>query len=113
MATPKIPNPMERRHLIERDLEPARSIAIADLYLADGRATEAIVFFAKAGAQDRLEALVDQAVEDGDAFLLAQLTPVLERTPSADRWLRLAEHAEAAGKELYAEMARRHSRSAS
>jgi hypothetical protein len=111
LATPKIPNPMERRHLIERELEPSRSLAIADAYLADGRAPEAIAFLTKAGAQDRLESLAGEAVSEGDAFLLAQLALVLERPPSADRWTRLAEHAEAVGKLLYAEMARRHARS--
>jgi hypothetical protein len=111
LAKPKIPNPMERRHLIEREIDQERSLAIADAYLEDGRAAEAVIFLSKAGAEDRLEALAGDAVSEGDAFLLAQLAPVLARPPSAERWTRLAEQAEAAGKERYAEMARRHARS--
>jgi hypothetical protein len=111
LAKPNIPDPMERRHLIERELEPDRSLAIADVYLEAGRASEAVIFLSKAGAEERLEALAGEAVTEGDAFLLAQLAAVLVRPPSADRWTRLAENAEAAGKERYAEMARRHARS--
>jgi hypothetical protein len=37
MARGKLPNPLERRHLVERDLSPERSRAIAEAYLAEGR----------------------------------------------------------------------------
>ena len=111
MAKSSIPNPMDRRHLIEKDLDPAKSLALAEAYLADGRGSEAVVFFAKAGADDRLRALADQAVESGDAFVLAAVAAVWKDTPGVERWLKLADAAEAAGKERYAEMARRHARS--
>ena len=42
MARPKIPGPLERRHLIERELAPAQAIKTAEAYLAEGRAIEAV-----------------------------------------------------------------------
>ena len=103
---------MERRHLIEKDLDAARCTALAEAYLEEGRASDAVVFFAKAEDHDRLVAMADQAVADGDAFLLVELAKASERVIAGpERWMELAAAAEAAGKERYAEMARRHARS--
>lgn len=107
MSTSKIPDPMSRRYLIERDLEAAEALAIAEAYLAEGRAPEAIVFLAKAGAGDRLAALGEQAIEQGDAFLLREVARATGREPSAQQWLSLSEAAESSGHLLYAITARR------
>jgi hypothetical protein len=111
MAQSQIPDPMARRHLIEKDSDAAQSVAVAEAYLAEGRAAEALVFLVKAEASDQLTALADQAVAEGDAFLLKQHAEATGSEPGRERWLALAAAAEAAGKELYAEMARRHARS--
>ncbi len=110
MATNKIPDPLARRHLIERDLDPAQALALAEAYLEAGRTDEAIVFLLKADAGDRLVRLMDEAVADGDAFLLKQIASASRQDPGAERWLALAEKAEQAGKLRYAETARRHAR---
>jgi hypothetical protein len=110
MAKSDIPDPLARRHLIEKDLDAAQSIALADAYLEAGRSSEAIPFLVKAGADDRLEEMMAEAVSEGDAFLLKQLAHVTRTDPGSARWLELADHAEAAGKLLYAESARRHAR---
>lgn len=111
MAKKSIPDPLKRRHLIEQDMAPAESVAVADAYLEEGRAMEAITFLVKAEATDRLEALVEQAVNDGDAFLLKQLADAMGKDPGSARWNAAADTAEQTGKLLYAEMARRHARS--
>lgn len=111
MGKSSIPNPMVRRHLIEKDLDEPQCLAIADAYLADGRETEAVVFLVKAGADERLSALADQAVAAGDAFLLKAVADASERDMGAERWLELAAAAEAAGLLRYVTMARRHARS--
>jgi len=103
----KIPNPLARRHLIEKDLDAASALAIAETYIEDGRAVEALDFFAKAAARDRLAAVRDEAVERGDAFLFQAACRHLGEAPVAERWQRLAEVAEAAGKDAYAATARR------
>jgi putative heme degradation protein len=112
LANSIIPNPMERRHLIEKDLDAARCTALAEAYLEVGRASDAVVFFAKAGAHDRLIAMAETAVADGDAFLLGELVDASsEVTATPERWRKLADTAEAVGLLRYAEMARRHARS--
>jgi len=107
VAKNAIPDPLERRHLIERALEPARALAIAEAYLAGERAQEAVAFLARAKATDRLEALGQQAVEQGDPFLLREVTSALGREPDAASWRALAEAAAGAGKDRYAGEARR------
>jgi len=107
MAKPLIPGPLERRHLLERELEPARALAIADAYLAEARSLEAVAFLRKAGAQARLEALVEVALREGDAFLLREVAQALGREVEAALWHQLAEAAAAAGKDRYVAEARR------
>jgi hypothetical protein len=107
VAKSAIPDPLERRHLVERQLDPARALAIAEAYLAGERAQEAVAFFARAGATDRLEALFRLAVEQGDPFLLREVAAALGREPDLASWRALAEAAAAAGKDRYAAEARR------
>jgi len=107
MAT-KTPNPLERRHLIEKELSVEQALAVAEAYLAEGRDDEAVVFFGKANADDRLQELADRAVESGDVFLMTEVAKVRREEPAPEVWNRLAEAARRAGKELYAETAARH-----
>jgi hypothetical protein len=102
-----IPDPLERRHLIERKLEPARALAIAEAYLAEERAQEAVAFLARAQATDRLQELWGLALSHGDPFLLREVAAALGREPDGASWGRLAEAAAAAGKDRYAAEARR------
>lgn len=112
LAKSNIPNPMERRHLIEKDLDAARCTALAEAYLEAGRSSDAVIFFAKAEAHDRLIALAEEAVVDGDAFLLGELANASSQVIAGpERWRKLADAAEANGRLRYAEMARRHARS--
>ena len=107
MARARIPDPLERRHLIERDLPPAHSQRIADEYLEQGRDLEAAEFLQKAGAEERLAEMRERAVQSGDAFLLRGIARITGVAPGRDEWAALAEAAAAAGKDRYAEDARR------
>ncbi len=107
MAKGTIPNPLERRHLVERQLPSDQALAIAEAYLADDRRPEAVAFLAKAGAEERLDELTEFAVADGDGFLLSELARVRQREPEPELWARLEESARAAGKLSYAESAQR------
>lgn len=107
MKKPVIPNPLERRYLIERDAAPEASLRLAETYLAEGRGWEAIVFLQKAGAHDRLAALREEAVVAGDFFLVRELTRVLGDELPAAQWRTTSEAAAAAGKERYAASAHR------
>jgi hypothetical protein len=94
--------------MIERDQSPEQALAIAEAYLADDRLEEAVIFLGKAGADDRLDALTEQAVELGDVFLLSEIARVRGHEPEPAVWQRLAESARRAGKDVYAETAERH-----
>ncbi|MDJ0865616.1 MAG: hypothetical protein QNK03_05860 [Myxococcota bacterium] len=107
MARSVLPNPLERRHVVERELSAEQALRIAEAYLAEGRGWEAIVFLLKAGASDRLETLRDEAERGGDFFLFRELTRALEDDPPSERWRAVSEAAAAAGKERYAEAAAR------
>ncbi len=107
MAKTKIPGPLERRHLIERDLSVAQSQRIADAYLEQGREIEAVDFLRKAQAKQALDELRRQALARGDAFLLRSVTAALDREPDRDEWRTLAEAASSAGRDRYATEARR------
>jgi len=102
MAKGAIPNPLERRHLIERELAPEAALRVAEAYLAEDRAWDAIAFLAKAGARDRLAALREEAVRAGDAFVVREVSRALGDDPGAERWRAVAEAARGAGKERFA-----------
>lgn len=107
MARRRIPDALERRTLVEADLAPERALAIAEAYLDEGRELEAVAFLEKAGARDRLLELQRRAIEAGDAFLLQEVARALGAEPDRAAWESLLRAAEAAGKDLYAQEARR------
>ena len=102
-----IPDPLERRYLIERDLAPDHSLGLADAYLAEGRTWDAIAFLAKANARDRLAALREEAVAAGDTFLVREVTRALRDEVPAEAWRRVAQAAVEQGKERFAAQATR------
>lgn len=106
MAKSKVPNAIERRHLIERDLKPAQALRHAEAYLSEGRDQDAIAFLVKAEATDQLEAMRSRAVESGDVFLFRSVSSALGVTPERDDWRAISETARAAGRERYADEAR-------
>ena len=107
MAKSAIPNPLERRHLIERALAPEAALRIAEAYLAEERVWEAIAFLLKADARDRLLALAEDASRAGDAFLVRELSRALGEQPTSEGWSATAKAARAAGKERFAAQAQR------
>jgi hypothetical protein len=101
VAQSKIPGPLERRHLVERELAADRALAIGEAYLEQDRMVEAIDFLAKAGAGQRLAELRRDAVAAGDVFLLRALAEAMQEPPEREEWASLAAAA-AAGKDRYA-----------
>ena len=74
MAKNMIPNPLERRHLVERDLSEAHALRVAEAYLEEGRTVEALDFLCKAEAEDRIADLRAGAVRAGDGRLAMTAT---------------------------------------
>lgn len=106
-----IPDPLRRRHLIERPLSGPQNLEIAEAYLEEGRVGESLFFLVKAEASEKLDELTRAAIEQGDAFLLRQISDIRGIDSSPEDWNRLAEAAETLGKNRYAEVARRYARS--
>ncbi len=102
MAKSKIPSPLDRRHLIEKDLDAKQAMKIADAYLEQEMLVDAVAFLEKAEAVDRLGELRDRAIETGDVFLLTTVARALGEDPGPDQWRSLAAAAEQAGKAEYA-----------
>lgn len=93
--------------MIQRELADETSLKIAEAYVAEGRSHEAIEFFLKAGADEQLETIVHDAIEAGDAFLVQSVVRATGSEIGPEQWLRCAEAAQAQGKFLYADVARR------
>lgn len=107
MARSPIPDALQRRHLVEGSLDPARARAIAEAYRAEGRAVEALAFLRLADDQEGLAQVRDEALAAGDVFLLREAAAALGEEIPASTWWKLAEAAAAHGKEHYATEARR------
>jgi hypothetical protein len=107
VAHAKIPGPLERRHLVEKEMPAAQSLAIAEAYLAEDRCLEAIDFLKLAGASERLAQLRQRAISEGDAFLLRAVAGAQGQPPARDDWQKLEVAAQASGRERYALTARR------
>jgi hypothetical protein len=107
VARSTIPDPLARRHLLERALAPAQALAIGAAYLAEGRQVEAVEFLAKAGAAERLAELRREAVAAGDVFLLRMIAAADGTPASRAEWQAVAAAAEVAGKARYVTEAQR------
>ncbi len=107
MAKSRIPNALDRRHLVERKVAPAQALRIADEYLAEGRKPEALDFLRLAGAADKLAELRREAIAVGDAFLFRSIAASDGVAPTREEWSALADAAARSGRGLYAEQARR------
>jgi hypothetical protein len=107
VAKSQIPDALERRHLVVREIAPAQAQRTAEAYLADGRTIDALDFLRKAGAVERLAELRREAIATGDAFLLRSVAAQTDEAPTRQEWAALAEAAAAAGKQRYADEAMR------
>ncbi len=107
MAKAIIPDPLTRRHLVEKELDAQAASEIAEAYLEAGRKLEAIDFLAKANDSEGLRSIADDAIAQGDPFLLQSVMQLIGDDPDRETWQRCADAAEAAGKLRYAATARR------
>ena len=107
MAKSRLPNALDRRHVVERELAPAQALVFAEAYLEEGRTLEALDFLRKAGASERLAELRREAIATGDAFLFRSVAASSGQAPTREEWSALADAAAASGRRFYTEQARR------
>lgn len=97
----------------KRDLLNRSAVAVDTLqekgeqYEEVGLFHDAIDLYAKAGAKSALQRLLEVAVEEGDWFMFKGLCRSLQREPTPEECLKLAEKAEALGKHAFAVQANR------
>jgi len=71
--------------------------------LAEGALADALAYFLRADHREGLEKIRDLALDEGDAFLLAQIVRNGARVPvTPEHWRKAAETAERAGKLRFA-----------
>ena len=102
-----LPDALTRREWIEEPPKKDRDQRVAEAYLGEARRAESLVFLARSGGAETLRDLTEQAIREGDAFLLREACRALGEEPDREQWSRLAEAAARAGKESYAAEARR------
>ncbi|MEW5723690.1 MAG: hypothetical protein AB1896_11325 [Thermodesulfobacteriota bacterium] len=99
---------LKRRSLFNSKNEPAARIsALGRKFAEEGFLADAVDFLAKAGDAEGLEALAPRVIEEGDLFLLRQITKALNRPPGRSELEVLMDHAARLGKESFATQARR------
>lgn len=103
----RIPDPLKRRHLVEKEEDPAKCLALAEAYLETGRVIEALLFLQRADAQDRLDEVFEQGISEGDVFLVRETARIRGTEVDGRVWRRVAEAATRLGKARYAEDATR------
>lgn len=64
-----------------------------DLFLAEGRANIAMMFYERSGSKDRLEKVLQKAIEAGDTFLVEWVFKVKPDLVSASAWTRTGDAA--------------------
>jgi len=92
----------KRNYLNTHVFERKECIKYGELYQKQGFLSDAIDFFAKAEAKERLEGLLPQVMSEGDVFLLTKIYQALKRKPSASDWEKIGEIAFKLGKWQFA-----------
>ena len=100
MPVRKLPDPLKKRDLLY-DAEKSKTadfVGIADTYVEGGRLSEALQFYHRAAALDKIRDLKARAIESADAPLLIAIADLLTDDVVPADWERLAATAERAEK---------------
>ena len=97
---PDLPDPLQKRDLLysRKKDERVDYVAIGDAYLDAGRLSEAVEFYVRGGAEEKIRRVRDRAMETGDSPLLIVIADVLKNGVAADDWAKLASAALRLGK---------------
>jgi tetratricopeptide (TPR) repeat protein len=92
----------KRDYLNTRVFAQEECIKYGELYQKQGLLSDAIDFFAKAEANEKLEAILPLIITEGDVFLFTKIYHALKIAPSAAAWQEIAETALKLGKWQFA-----------
>ena len=102
-----LPTAVERRNLLYgKESRKADHRALGQDYFDAGRMADAAEFFTLANDQDGLDRIQKHALEQGDAFLLAQIERLTGEPCDPDVWREMARRAEQLGKHHFVRQAR-------
>ena len=106
MAGKKLLNCLKKRNLLNTDkMDKSELVKFGERYMKDGRLSDSIDFYQKAGHAEGLNQLCKLCAAEGDYFLYQRLIKILERSPSTEEWMQLGDNALAQGKHLFARSA--------
>lgn len=106
MAVKKLLSCLKKRDLLNSDkADNSELIKYGEGYLQEGRLSDTMDFFEKAGHVEGLIQLKEQCVAEGDYFLFHRLARILADSPSAEDWISLADNALTLSKLLFARSA--------
>ena len=106
MADKKLLSCLKRRDLLNSDkVDNSELISYGQHYLLEGRLSDTIDFFERAGYVEGLIELKEPCIAEGDYFLLRRLAKILADSPSAEEWMRLGDNALTLSKLLFARSA--------
>jgi len=92
----------KRKILYDSEISSDRLRALAELFAEAGHLSDAVEVYKKAGGSEHLEALLDEAVKEGDAFLCEQISSALGRSLAEEQWAEVGRQAMEKGKFSYA-----------
>lgn len=99
-------NCLEKRELLNQSaVSIDKLLDWGALHEESGLINDAVSFYERAGAVEQLEALMETAVAEGDAFLYGRILKALGREVPAETWIALGKRAEELGKLAYAAQA--------
>ena len=88
------PSPEKVRVLLTDPRQtPADHDRHGDLFLAEGRANIAMMFYERSGSKDRIEKVLHRAVAEGDTFLVEWVFKLKPELITAETWSRTGESA--------------------
>ena len=103
-----MPGCLKKLDLLNSDRsDPAHCVELGTVYLEEGRISDALEFFEKAGHREGLDRLAERCLDDGDVFLFRKVAKILDVSPGPDQWIKLGDRALSLGKVHFARAAYR------
>ena len=89
-----LPGYLEKRKLLYDPGTPSERLRdVADRFAEHGHLSDAIEFYGRAGCEDRLEALLEKILSEGDTFLCEQVGSALNRSLTVEQWAEVGKQA--------------------
>ena len=97
---------LEKRDLLNQSaVSISKLLEWGSIYEEAGLINDAVDFYERANAADRLEKLLGLAMLEGDAFIFGRILKALNREATSAEWVSLGEKAAECGKHAFAQEA--------